>query len=255
MTNSQSATSSHADRSALAWLVLVLSITQAAVSPIVQAISGDTPGEQGDDLLITPPGWAFSIWGVIYFLAIAHAILTLVRGTATTASRGLLTGLAIVYAGSTAWILASAYGNSWLTFVVLVVIASAAIWSALVLMRNDLRDGAPAWHEILEIITVGLYGGWVSMAAYLNLGTALELGSDEQPQWILVLAAIGTALAVLWLVRANLGYAAAVVWALAGITIAAWSDSSLIGVTGLVGIGAVLAVTAVRAARTKSIPD
>jgi hypothetical protein len=78
----------------LAWAVLVASVIEV-IAPVVTANGpGSSPGDgSGSDLLITPVGWAFSIWGVIYTLAIVQAVAVLV-----VATRGIWTYAAVVAA-------------------------------------------------------------------------------------------------------------------------------------------------------------
>ena len=83
----------------LAWAVLLASVLEV-VAPVVTINGpGASPAQgSGPELLITPVGWAFSIWGVIYTLAIAQAVATLVRGPGSVPRR-LQVDLVVLYLG------------------------------------------------------------------------------------------------------------------------------------------------------------
>ena len=66
---------------ALAWAVLAASLLEVVAPAITLNGPGSSPDAgSGPELLITPAGWAFSIWGVIYALAITQAVGVLAAG-------------------------------------------------------------------------------------------------------------------------------------------------------------------------------
>lgn len=94
----------------LAWMVLAASVLEVLAPLITINGPGSSPGNgSGPELLITPVGWAFSIWGVIYTLAIVQAIAVLVR-PAGAVSRRLQIDQLVLYLGGTLWIVLAGLG-------------------------------------------------------------------------------------------------------------------------------------------------
>ena len=96
----------------LAWVVLAAAVAQI-VAPVVTINGpGASPGSgSGPDLLITPVGWAFSIWGVIYTLAIVQAVSTMVKRDRRVPLRLQVDQIGL-YLGGTLWILMAALDSS-----------------------------------------------------------------------------------------------------------------------------------------------
>lgn len=236
---------------ALARAVLVASILEVVAPAITLNGPGASPGAgSGPELLITPAGWAFSIWGVIYALAIAQALGVLAAGAEHT-SRRLQVSQLVLYVGGAVWIAVAAVDSSLGTAAVLVAMAVAA--TIAVLTVATAHDG-PAWLRLLTRAAVGLYAGWVTAAVFLNVSTALvDVGplSAREVSWqvvVLVLAAL-TLLAVTLLAGGVLAYALAGAWAMLGIAVTAAADGTTAVlatavVAGLVLLGAAMATRA-----------
>ncbi|RYY46418.1 MAG: hypothetical protein EON53_09095 [Actinomycetales bacterium] len=138
----------HDGQRGLAVVVLLAAIAEV-VAPVVTINGpGSSPGAgSGPELLITPVGWAFSIWGVIYTLAIAQSVAVLVRG-AHAVPRRLQVDLTVLYLGGAVWIVLAGLDSSLATAVdaglveadelpwQLVVLAVAAVVLLAVLVRT-----------------------------------------------------------------------------------------------------------------------
>ncbi|MGJ9421522.1 hypothetical protein [Aeromicrobium sp. CF3.5] len=234
----------------LAWAVLAAAVLQVVAPLVTFGATGGTPGtDSGADLLISPVGWAFAIWGVIYTLAIAQAIAVLVRG-AHEVSRRQQIGLIVLYLGGTLWIGMSETGNSLATAAALLVMLIAAVDAVLTVADESI---APRWLSVLTRAAVGLYAGWVTAAFFLNVSTALvDFGPVEVDElaWqivVLVLAVVAL-VAITVRTRGILTYAAAGAWALVGIAVTGRSDGTT-AVTVLALVAIVLVVVAAAAAR------
>jgi len=182
----------------LAWAVLVAAVLEVMAPVATINGPGASPGGgSGPELLITPVGWAFSIWGVIYALAIVQAIAVLVRGAGSVSKR-LQADQLVLYLGGTAWIVMAGLDSSLATAAALSVMFVAAIDGVLTVRRHALQPRAFA---VVTRSAVGLYAGWVTAAFFLNVSTALvEAGvveADELPWQILVLVVAVATLVVL----------------------------------------------------------
>jgi len=213
--------------SALAWAALVAAVVQV-VTPAVQAFAGlgAAPSGQGDELLITPEGYTFSIWSLIYLLTLAYGIVVLAtRTTGTAAPDRLLRDLVLLYAGAALWIVVAALEQSWATALVLVAMVVIGVDAARVAARPAPDDGTPSWITVLARVTTGVYAGWVTAAAVLNVCSALVdagwLDGDSVGWQLAALVFAGVlASAISVLLGGSWPYAAAIVWALIGVMVA-----------------------------------
>lgn len=237
----------------LAWAVLGAAVLQVVAPAITIGGSGEPPGAgSAPDLLITPVGWAFAIWGVIYLGALVQAAAVLVRGH-TAVPRRLQVDQVVLYVGGALWIGASTLESSLATAAALLLMLVAAVDGVLTAGRQVPPTG---WLLRLTRFAVGLYAGWVTAAFFLNLGTALvELDAFdvERLGWqVALLAVAGVALLALTLVTRVPAYAAAGVWALAGIAVTGADNGDTAVLALAVGAALTLAlalVVAVRAVR------
>ncbi|QCW51874.1 MFS transporter [Nocardioides dongxiaopingii] len=230
---------------ALAWAVLVASVVQV-VAPVVTINGpGSSPGAgSGPDLLITPPGWAFSIWGVIYTAAIVQAVWVLARG-AHHVPRRLQVDQVVLYLAAAVWIVVAGADSSLGTAAVLLVMLVAAVDGVLTARG---RVG-PTSLAVATGVASGLFGGWVTAAFFLNVSTALvdNTGLEaDQVGWqavVLVVASVSL-VAVTLLARGAPAYAAAGCWALLGIAVTGASDDTRPVLVLAVGAAVVLAAVA-----------
>lgn len=226
-----------------AWMLLLLAVTQVVMTA-VQFSGGRSPGGRGVDLLISPAPYAFGIWAVIYLLCVLHGAVVVRFGTGVADGPALIVPLAGLYLASAVWSVAFTVGNSWLTFAVLVVMTIAA-WRALwVATRSPARANVPGWTGGLERFTVGLYSGWVTVAVFVNLASAIGDQGLADPasagwQFAVLIAALIALLAGLWLGRGPAGFAVAAVWALAAVAVSVSGVSVLLMLTSLAGVLAV----------------
>ncbi|MEV7395941.1 hypothetical protein [Aeromicrobium sp. NPDC092404] len=234
--------SGRAGTRSLAWGVLAAAVLQVIAPVITINGPGASPGSgSGPDLLITPVGWAFSIWGVIYALAIAQAIGVLVRGGDIPLRLQL--DQIVLYLGGALWIALAGLDSSQATAGALLLMLVAAVDGVLTAARRQLHAG---WLTVLTRAAVGLYAGWVTAAFFLNASTALVdsgvVEADELSWQVGVLvAAVLTLVALTIASRGILTYAAAGVWALLGIAVTGRSD----GTTEVVTVAAISAIVLV----------
>jgi hypothetical protein len=255
-------TTTHAERRthhdgtrAWAWVVLLAAVVEVVAPALTFNGPGESPGSgAGPELLITPVGWAFSIWGVIYTLAVAQAVAVLVVG-AHAVPRRLQVSLTVLYLGGAVWIAMAAIGSSLATASALLVMFVAALVAVLTVARAALE---PRWLAVLLRASVGLYAGWVTAAFFLNVSNALVENTDlraGQVGWQLVIlaVAVATLLVVLTQVGGLVAYAAAGTWALVGIAVTGSSDGTP-GVlwSALVAAAVLVAATVALQARSRT---
>lgn len=236
--------------------VLVAAILQVVTPLITINGPGSSPGEgSGPELLITPVGWAFAIWGVIYTLAIVQAVAALVTGSHGSERRQV--AQLVLYLGGAVWIVLAGLDSSLATAGALTVMFGAAVVAILAVAREEID---PSWMRRLTRAAVGLYAGWVTAAFFLNVSTALvdagAVSAGDLPWQVVVLGlAVATLLALTVASRGPIAYAAAGVWAMIGIAVTARDngDHAIVAAT-FVGTVLLVAVTAVLGLRRRRAP-
>ncbi|MGY2005037.1 hypothetical protein [Blastococcus sp. SYSU DS1024] len=229
--------------------VLAAAVAQVVGSPLGSAIAGRSVGAVSDETgsLVTPAGYAFSIWGVIFAGSLAWAVYQ-----ALPAQRGRelhrRTGwpLAAAFAGNAVWeVLFPLVGVSLpllpLVLLFCIVAATAVAWARL----QDIR--VEGLGRVLPAAVAGLLLGWVTVAAAVNAGQAgVALGAPASGTtaqiWAVVVLAVVAAIASALVLSARDAagpFALAVVWGLvavaadgppAPVVIAAFAAASAVAV-------------------------
>ena len=200
--------------------------------------------------LLTPAGYAFSIWGIIFTGLVGYAVwqwLPAQRGAALpTQLNGLLTCAVVM---TTAWTLAFSYGLIGLSLTVMLFILlllAQAYGRARRLVRLAYAPAWPTWF-------LSLYLGWIMLATVLNFIFGLRDGFGWQ--WPAPLSLLGCY--ALLVVAAGLGVALAwrfrdallplpIAWGLVGTWVAQQAASpglarTALGAAVALLVGAVLA--------------
>jgi len=214
------------------FLNLVLPLAQPLVGAMPQLFGiGHTQAEMSarSQTAVVPEGYAFSIWGVLFALSIAWGIWQVLPsgGKDSLIARRLGWPLAGAFGASILWMLLSqTTENGWhLVLVILLVLAGSL--AAFFINRNLTQaQGAQGWPErwIIRPL-VGMLAGWVSVATFVNIAGASLLSGAIQAEGtagtvaavLILLAAGGFTLGVLWAARGSPWYAVAVAWGLGGI--------------------------------------
>lgn len=200
---------------------------------------------------VTPAGYAFSIWGVIFLSLLAYAgwqLLPAQRAARLPDAVARPLVLANVLTGG--WLVVFAYELMPLSAAVMVgILAALAVVYGRV--RQLARQGeAPVWVNV----PFGLYLGWISVALVVNLtvalGTRWQVSEARGVELAIVLVGVvaGLALNVTRNFR-ELAYPAAVTWGLIGIWAARRAEADTLvlawmalAAAALVAVGAVVLV-------------
>lgn len=229
------------------WTVIAALVATIAVNYLAIALplGGNTTEELSDrfPVVVTPAGYAFSIWSLIYLGLIAFAIYQALPAyrdrDVVAAIRGpfLLSSLANI-----AWIFLWHYEQVTLSLVAMVTLLGSLL---VIYRRVAARLGSLS---SLESWTVrwpfSLYLGWITVATIVNTSVVLyNFGWRGDPltasAWGVLLIAVATSIALL--VSTRMGdpvYGAVIAWALVGITVQR-------GTTDGVGLAAAVAAALV----------
>ncbi|AHJ96010.1 tryptophan-rich sensory protein [Hymenobacter swuensis] len=168
---------------------------------------------------LTPAGYAFSIWGVIFLSLLVYAVWQLLPAQRRHPLPDAVARPLVLVNGLTGlWLVVFAYELLPLSVVVMLgILAGLAVVYGRV--RHFARRGeAPVWVNI----PFGLYLGWISVALVVNatvaLGTRWQVSEAKGIEIAIILVGIvaGLALNVTKRFR-ELAYPAAVTWGLVGI--------------------------------------
>jgi hypothetical protein len=191
-------------------------------------INGVTPSDISDryPTALTPAGYAFSIWSMIYLGLAAFSIYQLLP-----ANRERFGGLRTLIIASCllncTWIYC--WHHDLVGLCVFIILGLAVVLLVIVSM---LRVAASTVETVLFKGTFGIYAGWVTVAAIVNffvyLRSAGSAQADSLPLAIAAVAvAVSAAVFVTWRFT-NHFYPLAVAWALTAIAISQSGKTALV---------------------------
>lgn len=191
---------------------------------------------------VTPAGWAFAIWSVIFVGVIVFAAWQAAPIRRGARYDGIGTPFVVANLLNGLWQIPWLLGYLGVAAVVIFGILLSLIWLYVKLDQMALR-GPDRW--ALGVPT-SLFLAWLTAAAPLNVTVWLASigvaggGISWGPILIVIVVAIGA-----WVLRntADVAFALVLVWAFAGIAAKQWGDAPLIAALG-VGIVVFAIVTA-----------
>lgn len=219
-------------------------------------INGITSGAVSDRFptFVTPAGYVFAIWGVIYALTGIFAVYQ-ARPTMRDDPRLKRLGYAFAFSCvvNATWLFA--WHNLRITLAWVLIVA---LLVTLIVCYERLRGPSASWAEWAAVqLPFSIYLGWVTVATVANTAVALVAagvdGGQAAPLWgalaIVAATAVGAAMVVR---RHDIPFALVVVWALIGIAVAQGGSSTLIAVVSGVACAVLLATMVVVWQRTRT---
>ncbi len=181
----------------------------------------------GSQTPVIPAGYAFSIWGFIFFFCLLYAIY---QALPSQRENKLLKKLGWFTAGAfflnTLWmIVAQLISFNWPTALIIVLILACALTSLYRLTRHGKTlNKTEKW---LVEVPIAVLAGWVSVATFANFSSVLYqvnfgnfgLSLTSFSIGIIVMASSFTGF-VLYKMKGNLLYGLTILWALTAILIA-----------------------------------
>lgn len=238
--------------------VAVLAVAQvgsAALTPIL--LGGPDTGAISDanNSPVTPAGYAFAIWGLIYLAALALAVYQLLPSQRSRkVHRRTGWWLAAAFASSAAWVPVFNSNLLWLAQLLIVVLVVCLGAAAVELTRSDPATGTA--ERFLFRLPITVYLGWATLASLAGFATTFRwFGMPAQAGWVtavsLLLVIVGTAvsLAVVTRLTAVAGYAFTSCWALVAVAVGTYVPA--VRWLALAGLAVVLVGLIVRTARDR----
>ena len=203
-----------------AYMLLFVGVIAVNGAANALPINGLTTGAVSDlyPNLFTPAGFAFSIWGLIYFGLLVF-LIRILRTSDTALVRKLFPWFAINCLANMAWIFAWHH---------LQVVTSLALMlvllTSLVKLTEQLRSYTRASKEIRFFNAVfEVYLGWITVATVANFTALLvafnwnTLGMGEEQVMLLILPVIVVIATVIYFKHMSIVYLLPIIWALHGI--------------------------------------
>jgi hypothetical protein len=221
----------------LVWLNIIAFI----VTVIINSLAGSTTLIGGRNTaqvsnlyssLITPPGYVFAIWGVIYVLLALFIVFQALPSQRKAAFRGKIGYLfAISSALNIIWLFI--WQNNFiplsLVFIVLLQITLAMIYKRL--NSNNKRKSLK--EKLFVNLPFSVYLGWISIATIANIAALIVslgfAGSGFNAVVATILAALLVLGVTLFLIfrKHEIGYALVAIWALSGIALNSGQNSAV----------------------------
>mgnify|MGYP000104790574 CR=1 FL=1 len=175
---------------------------------------------------LTPPGYFFSIWGVIFSLVGTVLIILVFRRRWTDNTHMCMWAVNVLVAG---WILATASSMSGKVYLMFALLAALVVCVFDVWRRIREEDYPEKWRYLAVSNIFAFYLGWVSAASVLNFMMVLiygfKLSQDSGPYVFyplaaIVIIAIVTSATKIKGLNSFVGYFVSAGWAILGVTIA-----------------------------------
>ena len=198
---------------------------------IVNSIAGSTTLIGGRDTatvsnnnptLITPAGYVFSIWGIIYILLgafVVYQALPRERGSDYHRKIGWLFVLSSLV--NIAWIFVWQFESLILSVVLIFALLLSLI--AIYLRLNIGRSKVKTSERLAVHLPFSVYLGWITIASIADVAVTLTAyswdGFGISPEtWAIIVVAVALVITMLMLgIRKDVAYALVVIWALVGI--------------------------------------
>ncbi|MGD9130042.1 MAG: tryptophan-rich sensory protein [Candidatus Bathyarchaeota archaeon] len=233
-------------------VAFVVTIAVNGLAGSTTLLGGVTSADVSDmyPTLVTPAGFTFAIWGIIYTLL---AVFTVYQLLPTNRDKPFLSQIGLLFA------LSSILNVSWLflwhyDMITYSLVLMLALLTSLILIYRRLDIGK-ATVSLKERVCVHLpfsvYLGWISIATIANVSVALTAAGWDgwgiaDATWAVAIIAVALVLTLAVLAtRRDVAFSLVVVWALVGI-LSKQSDFQNIVLAAEVGIAIILlAVVAV----------
>jgi benzodiazapine receptor len=214
------------------FLLQSLNVLAFAVTVIVNALAsslalnGRTTAEVSDlyPTLVTPAGYVFSIWGVIYVLLLVFVVF---QALPSQREKPFLKQVSVLF------VLSGVFNVLWLFLwhydqIVLSVVLMFGLLATLiaVYLRLGIGKSEVSWKERVSVhLPFSVYLGWITVASIANVASALVsiqwdgfgLANDVWAVLVIAVALLIT-LAVI-ATRRDVAYSLVIVWALVGIAV------------------------------------
>ena len=242
-------------------LVAATAVAQVVSSPLTTLALGPSSntGAISDANVspVTPAGYAFAIWGLIYLASLALAVYQASARPSTTArcTGAAAGGSSPPSPAARCGCRSSAPRLLWLSQIVIIMLVVCLVFAA-----RGFTGVGPAVdtkERVLLRLPVTIYLGWAALATAAGFGTTLRsLGMPKSALWVehlgvvFVLSATIASLFVVTRLLAVVGFVFTACWALVAVSVATYVDS-----VRLAAVIAIVVIVSAVVGRTLRSPD
>ncbi len=240
-------------------IAVLLGAALQVLTPLLPQFGiGEPIGSQSDSVrtLITPAGWAFSIWGALYT---GSALFAIYQALPSQRDNALLAPLRMpaagAFLGNALW---AAYTQIFGLSLISVVIIAGTLACLLRIYRAVSAATLTTGERWFAFVPLSALAAWLTVATTVNIAASLKYhgveGGSAAPMIgaAIVIVAGVIAAAALLRGRGNIPYAATFLWALAAIFSAGGREAGLIAVA--TGIAVILVLGGCIAGRRRGDP-
>ncbi|RLQ93078.1 tryptophan-rich sensory protein [Falsibacillus albus] len=212
-------------------IALILMIAINALANILP-LNGQTTGEVSNklDVLFTPAGYVFSIWGLIYFLLGIWVLRGLPKHRRNAALYTTTSGL---------FVLSSLLNSLWIflwhyEYIIWTVVVMVLLLLTLIRLYGKVKAARPSFWDQLPF---SIYLGWVSVATIANISYALVYyGWDgfglSAVTWTIIMLLVAAWLSLFFRSKENdWVYPLVFVWAFIGIGVRTMEKEPMVAYT------------------------
>ncbi len=231
-------------------VAFICTIAVNALAGSTRLLNGKTSGEVSDmfPTLITPAGFTFSIWGIIYTLLL---IFIIYQALPRNSEQPFLRQISLLFALSGVlnifWLFLWHY--ELITFSLPLMFALLGSLIAIYLRLNIGKGEVPLKERLCVHVPFSVYLGWITVASIANAAVALTAagwdgGGIEQTTWAVLVIAVALLITLIGVVtRKDAAYSLVIVWALIGITVKQIENQTIV-LTAEAAIAVILAAIA-----------
>jgi benzodiazapine receptor len=243
------------------WINIIAYILTVIVNGLAGSttiLGGKVTAEISDanPTLITPAGYVFSIWGVIYILLgifVVFQALPSQQGQAFQKKIGWLFALSSLL--NIVWLFLWQYEYLALSVVLMFLLLATLI---LIYLRLDIGRSKVATREELAVhVPFSVYLGWITIASIANVAVFLVSenwdGFGISPEtWATLIIIVALAITLLVLAtRRDIAYGLVIIWALIGIAVNQSENQSIVTLSEASAIIVLLALAGTIILRSK----
>lgn len=227
-------------------IAFIFTIFVNALAGSTTLLNGKTSGEISDlyPTLITPAGFTFSIWGIIYTLLLVFTIYQILP---RNREQPFLHQISVLFALSgilnILWLFLWHYELIMYSVALMFALLSALI---AIYLRLDIGKGeASLWERVCVHLPFSVYMGWITVASIANVAAALTAvswdgGGIGQVTWAVLVIVVALLITLTTIAtRKDVAYGLVIVWALVGI-MSKQIDNEIVVLTAEAGIAIIL---------------
>ena len=216
--------------------VVVVAVGQLVSPILVFRSSADALTSESSATTITPPGWAFAMWGVICAACFVYAIYQ--RPTRQSHPLSALVDrlappLTVVFSLFSVWLALARVEWVWGTVPVFAAMLVGLLRAGQIAAVSPALARVGTGPRLLISVLLGTYAGWTPIALFVNVSAAVRqsgapidsvIGVTWQAVLLVCAVAVAATVTVKW--GASLPYVLTVVWALVGAAASSYLNQS-----------------------------